>query len=78
MENMITLVQLAQGKRAKIITINGGQGLIRKLDALGIRVGKEIVKISTGIARGPVVLRCGNTQAAIGFGMAQKVFVEEI
>jgi len=78
MDNIKSLVQLSQGKKAIIKSINGGHGLIQRLDALGIRVGKEIEKVSTGIAHGPVVLRCGNTEVAIGFGMAQKVFVKEV
>jgi len=47
-----------------------------KLDALGIRVGKEVTKISAQWMRGPVLLRQNNTQAALGFGMASKVLVE--
>ncbi|MBN1412352.1 MAG: ferrous iron transport protein A [Spirochaetales bacterium] len=77
MDNVMTLTQLPQGTKALIVSIQGGHGLIRKLNALGIREGVEIQKISTGIARGPVVIRCGNTEAAIGHGMAQKVFVKK-
>ncbi len=76
MEELKTLAQISQGTKAIITSIIGGHGLIQKLHAFGIREGKEIEKISSGVARGPVVLRCGNTEVAIGFGMARKIFVE--
>jgi len=74
--NRVSLAQMLAGQRGKIVEINGGYGLARKLDALGIRVGKEVTKISAQWMRGPVLLRQDNTQAALGFGMASKVLVE--
>jgi ferrous iron transport protein A len=64
------------GQRGKITRISGGHCLARKLEALGIREGKEIKKISEQWMGGPVILRHGNTQVAVGFGMASKVFVQ--
>ena len=78
MKELKNLIQIPQGSKAIVKAIRGGHGLIQKLQAIGIREGKEIEKVSTGIAHGPVVLRCGNTEVAIGFGMARKVFIEEI
>jgi ferrous iron transport protein A len=72
----VSLAQMRPGQKGKIVEINGGYGLARKLDALGIRTGKEIKKISEQLMRGPVLLQQNNTQAAIGFGMASKVMVE--
>lgn len=72
----VSLAQMQAGQKGKIVAIDGGYGLARKLDALGIRVGKEITKISAQWMRGPVLLRQDNTQAAVGFGMASKVLVE--
>ena len=72
----VSLAQMRPGQKGKIVEINGGYGLARKLDALGIRTGKEIKKISEQLMRGPVLLQQNNTQAAIGFGMASKVLVE--
>ena len=74
--NRVSLAQMRAGQRGKIVEINGGYGLARKLDALGIRVGKEVTKVSAQWMRGPVLLRQDNTQAALGFGMASKVLVE--
>lgn len=75
---METLAQIPQGKKAIIRSIKGGVRLAQKLQALGIREGKEIEKVSAGVVRGPVVLRCGKTEVAIGFGMAQKILIETV
>jgi len=74
--NRVSLAQMQTGQRGKIVEINGGFGLAQKLDAMGIRVGKEITKISAQWMRGPVLLQQGNTQAAVGFGMASRVLIE--
>ncbi|MBN2213609.1 MAG: ferrous iron transport protein A [Bacteroidales bacterium] len=73
---MISLNDLPVGKKATITAISGGYGLIRKLDILGIRPGKEITKISSQWMKGPVIIRWGNTDIAIGYGMAHKIMVE--
>jgi len=49
---------------------------IRRLEALGIRPGKKVTKISSMLFRGPVTLRVDNAQVAVGFGMADRVVVE--
>lgn len=72
----ISLAQMQSGQKGRIVEINGGAGLARRLDALGIRTGKEITKISAQLMRGPVLLQQDHTQAAVGFGMASKVLVE--
>jgi len=74
--NLVSLVRMRSGQKGKIVEINGGYGLARKLEALGIRTGKEITKISEQLLRGPVLLQHNNTQAAVGFGMASRVLVE--
>jgi ferrous iron transport protein A len=76
--HIISLAQMRSGQKGKIVEINGGAGLARKLDALGIRTGKEITKISEQFMKGPVLLQQNRTQAAVGFGMASKVLVEII
>ena len=74
--NRVSVAQMRAGQRGKIVEINGGHGLARKLDALGIRAGKKITKISAQWMRGPVLVRQNHTQIALGFGMASKVLVE--
>ncbi len=56
--------------------IRGGQGLINRLNSLGIRTGKKISKVSSMLLHGPVTIRIDTTKVAIGFGMAGKIFIE--
>jgi ferrous iron transport protein A len=75
---MLTINDLPVGKKGIIKTINGGYGLIQKLDALGIREGIEIVRISTQWMKGPATIRYGNSEVAIGHNMATKIMVEPV
>ncbi len=72
----LTLGQMGSGQTGTIIRILGGRGLNRRLEALGVRPGKKVTKISTMMFNGPVTLRTDHTQIAVGFGMAQRILVE--
>ena len=68
---------MGAGQSGTIIDVKGGHGIKTKLEAMGIRLGVRITKVSGQIMRGPVIVRAGNTQVAIGFGMARKIFIKE-
>jgi ferrous iron transport protein A len=72
---MVTLNDLPVGKEGIVMVVNGGHGLVQKLDAMGIRVGKELIKVSRQWMKGPVIIRSGNTEIAIGNGMAKRIMV---
>ncbi|GAI06854.1 unnamed protein product [marine sediment metagenome] len=72
----LTLRQMEIGQTGTVIGILGGRGLMRRLEALGIRPGKKVTKVSSTLFRGPVTLRVDNAQLAIGFGMANRIIVE--
>lgn len=74
--NIIDLTKLEERESGVVVQINGGHGLVRRLESLGIRVGKKVTKVSSQLMRGPVTVRIGNSHVAIGFGMAKKIFVE--
>jgi ferrous iron transport protein A len=71
-----TLARMRTGQSGTVVGINGGYGLVRRLNALGLRPGKRVTKVSSMFARGPVTVRVDSTQIALGFGMANKVTVE--
>lgn len=73
---IVTLRQMQSGQSGKVVQIQGGFGLVNRLSALGIRPGKRITKVSSMLMRGPVTIQAGNTQVALGFGMANKIIVE--
>ena len=70
------LTKLKSGQRGKVVEIQGGAGLIRQLESMGIRSGKRITKISAQFWRGPQIVSVDNSQVAIGFGMAGRILVE--
>jgi ferrous iron transport protein A len=74
----IDLTQLEEGDSGVVVNIDGGYGLIRRLESLGIRVGKKVTKVSSQLMRGPITVRIDNYQVAIGFGMARKVIVRVV
>jgi ferrous iron transport protein A len=75
-EGQLTLAEMKIGQTGIVVGVLGGHGLIQRLDALGIRPGRKVTKLSSTLFRGPVMLRVNNTQVAVGFGMARKIIVE--
>ena len=73
---LVTLRQMQPGQSGKVIEIQGGHGLVNRLNALGVRPGKKITKVSSMLMRGPVTIQSGSTRVAVGFGMAGKIMVE--
>ena len=71
-----TLAEMRTGQAGTVVKVLGGHGLIHRLDALGIRPGKKVTKLSSTLFRGPVMLRVNNSRVAVGFGMARKIIVE--
>jgi ferrous iron transport protein A len=74
--NLISLTRMQPGHSGTVVQIQGGHGLVDRLNALGIMPGKRITKISSMIARGPVTIEVDRAQVAIGFGMANRIIVE--
>jgi ferrous iron transport protein A len=73
---MVSVAELAEGQVAKVISMGNSCGLKRKLENLGIREGVKIHKIRGVFARGPVIVKIGRSQIALGRGMASKIMVE--
>jgi len=75
---MTSLMQSPKGAAVRIAGIAGGEGVRRRLFALGFNVGDEIELQAVGILRGPVLIRNVRTgvTAAVGRGIAQKIVVE--
>ena len=72
----VSLANMDAGQTGKVTRVHGGHGFKTRLEAMGIRPGMEITKVSGQIMRGPIIVKIGNSQVAIGFGMARRVLVE--
>ena len=75
-KKMIPLTELRAGEHGKVTAFQGGFGLARRLEAMGLRIGTKVTKISDQFMRGPVTIKAGHTGLALGFGMAGKITVE--
>lgn len=76
LKRQCTLNQLKQGEEAKVSKVLGGRGFNNKLNAIGLRSGKNIIKINNSFMGGPVTVKIDNSKVAIGSGMADRIFVE--
>lgn len=72
----LALSMMKTSQSGIVEVINGGGEICKRLDALGIRAGSKIKKKSAMIGFGPVIVSVGNTEIAIGHGMASRIFVE--
>ena len=72
---VVTAARMSAGQTGVVAAISGGHGLIGRLEALGIRPGKKIRKVSSAFMRGPVVVQVDRCEIAVGFGMAQRIMV---
>jgi ferrous iron transport protein A len=86
-KGQITVCQMRPGQSGTIVQIlrgyghqrgrgHGCHGLTDRLHSLGIRPGKRITKVSGMFMRGPITLKVGQAQLAIGYRMAGKILVE--
>ena len=74
-ERVLPLTQMQSGQSGVLAEILGRYGLVNRLDALGLRPGRRITKVSSMLMRGPITVQIDRTEIAIGFGIARKVMV---
>jgi ferrous iron transport protein A len=72
----VTLARMRAGQSGMVLRIEGGHGLVNRLNALGIIPGKRITKISSMLMRGPATAEVDRTQVAVGYGMASRILVQ--
>lgn len=73
---IVSVAQMPAGQSGIVVSISGGRGLVHRMQSLGVRVGVPITKVTGQPLRGPVSIQIGNTELALGFGMARRVMVE--
>jgi len=72
----ISLIQLKKGERRVIVSHHGGRLFGRRMSSLGLRPHAVVKMISSQLFHGPIIVQVGNSQVAIGHGMARRIFVE--
>lgn len=74
----MNLAELRAGQTAEILALSGGMGMRRKLEAMGVRPGKTVRKLSSQFMAGPVTILVDGRQVAMGRGIARRVEVREV
>ena len=74
----MSIIDLENGQQGKIVDIQGGPGIKRKLGNMGIRVGAKVRNLSGHFMKGPIVVQSGRTQIAMGQGLAGKIVIQKI
>ncbi len=71
-----SLAEMKVGQSGIVRTIHGGQGMVARLQALGLVPGKKVKKLGTVFQKGPVVVDINRSRIALGYGRACRIFVE--
>ena len=73
----LPLALLVPGVRARVITIQGGFGFVRRMAEMGISPGSHLTALKGGTG-GPVIVEGKGSRLVMGRGMAHKVLVETL
>lgn len=75
---MISLALAPRGRKLRITAIEGGEGIRRRLFALGFHRNDLIEVNAQGILRGPFLVRnlTADTSIALGRGIVSRIMVE--
>lgn len=76
--NLKNVIEMKRGERGEVIAIDGGQHMQKKLSDIGVRIGKEIVKVCNQPLSGPVQIKIGKIEVAIGHRMASRIKVKVV
>jgi len=72
------LDEVGENKKARVMDIQGGWGVKRRLSQIGIHPGDVVTVMRYGALRGPMVIEVHGFQLALGRGVASQIFVEEV
>jgi len=73
----IHLAMVSSGETVRIVSVEGGQGVRKRLADLGLNLGEVISVIQTN-HHGPMILAVKESRLAIGRGVAHKIMVESL
>ncbi len=77
-QEAIRLDLIKRHQSAKVIDIQGGLGVKKRLSQIGIHPGDVITVVRYGPLGGPLVIEVHGFQLALGRGVASQILVEEM
>ncbi len=75
-KEITSLIDIKDGKKGIIVSIQGGKTLTKRLADLGLTSGTEIKVIGRTLFSGPVQIEVCGSRLALGRGLASKISVE--
>ena len=74
-KNIISLIELEDGRSGTIVSLNGGRNLTKRLADLGISPGTIITVLRRSLFSGPVQVEVSGSRLVLGRGLASKILV---
>jgi ferrous iron transport protein A len=74
---MMPLFMARPNSKVKIVDLKGGKKFCQRLSAMGIHIG-FIFEVPQSSRECGIILKRENCKLGIGFGMANKILVEEV
>ncbi len=71
------LSTLKVGEKGKIVKLVGGIGMIKRLSDLGF-IPEQEVEVVRSAPGGPIAIRVKGTIYALGRGVADKIYVDDV
>ncbi len=71
---VVPLSSLGPGEHGVVVRLDGGQGLLGRMTALGFTPGADVT-IVQNFGRGPLIVRVRDARVALGRGEAGRVYV---
>ena len=75
---LIVLDQMSENKKARVLDIQGGWGIRRRLGQMGIHAGDIITMLRFGAFGGPILIEVHGFQVALGRQVASRITVEDV
>ncbi len=74
---MMPLSMVATNQEVRLISIQGGARMRKRLADLGLNIGMT-VRVLRRNGGGPIILAVKDSRLALGLGIAHKILVEDI
>jgi len=77
-EGVVPLTCLNEGAKAVMTHTSGGLNVVRRLSEMGLTPGCELKLLRKCSFRGPIEVEVRGVALALGYGLAEKIFVQEL
>jgi ferrous iron transport protein A len=72
------LDHVEENKKARVVDVQGGWGIRRRLGQMGIHPGDIVTVLRYGALGGPILIEVHGFQVALGRGIASRILVEDV